>query len=113
MQAVGIMLSLSWPTLVGFALSSFLIGLPFTAITMFALQEVRRLRPVGASGFIGVLTAAYGLGQIAGPLLMGLLLQSSGDARQGFSLGLQAAAASLWLGVLMFWALVRRYPLTH
>jgi predicted MFS family arabinose efflux permease len=110
MQAVGVMLSLGWPTLAGFALSSFLIGLPFTAITMFALQEVRRLRPVGASGFIGLLTAAYGLGQIAGPLLVGLLLQASGDARQGFALALQAAAASLWLGVILFGVLVRRYP---
>lgn len=112
LQAVGVMLSLGWPTLAGFALSSFLIGLPFTAITMFALQEVRRLRPEGASGFIGLLTAAYGLGQIAGPLLVGLLLQASGDARQGFALALQAAAASLWLGVVLFGVLVRRYPVT-
>ena len=112
LQAVGVMLSLGWPTLAGFALSSFLIGLPFTAITMFALQEVRRLRPVGASGFIGLLTAAYGLGQIAGPILVGLLLQASGDARQGFALALQAAAASLWLGVVLFGVLVRRYPVT-
>jgi MFS family permease len=110
LQAVGVMLSLGWPTLVGFALSSFLIGLPFTAITMFALQEVRRLRPVGASAYIGLLTAAYGLGQIAGPLLVGLLLQSSADARQGFALALQAAAASLWLGVVLFGVLVVRYP---
>ena len=112
LQAVGVMLSLGWPTLAGFALSSFLIGLPFTAITMFALQEVRRLRPVGASSFIGLLTAAYGLGQIAGPLLVGLLLQASGDAGQGFALALQAAAASLWLGVALFGVLVRRYPVT-
>jgi MFS family permease len=112
LQAVGVVLSLGWPSLAGFALSSFLIGLPFTAITMFALQEVRRLRPVGASGFIGLLTAAYGLGQIAGPLLVGLLLQSSADVRQGFALALQAAAASLWLGVVLFAVLVRRYPAT-
>lgn len=110
LQAAGVMLSLGWPTLAGFALSSFLIGLPFTAITMFALQEVRRLRPVGASAFIGLLTAAYGLGQIAGPLLVGVLLQSSGEVRQGFTLALQAAAASLWLGVVLFGVLVRRYP---
>jgi MFS family permease len=77
---------------------------------MFALQEVRRLRPVGASAYIGLLTAAYGLGQIAGPLLVGLLLQSSADARQGFALALQTAATSLWLGVVLFGVLVVRYP---
>ena len=110
LQALGVVLSLAWPTLAGFALSSFLIGLPFTAITMFALQEVRRLRPVDASAFIGLLTASYGLGQIAGPLLVGLLLNASGDAHRGFSLALQAAAARLWLGVALFGALVHRYP---
>ena len=111
MQAVGVLLCLWWPTLAGFALSSFLIGLPFTAITRFALQEVRRLRPHNASAFIGLLTAAYGLGQIAGPLLVGVLLQRSGDARQGFALALQAAAASLGLGLALFGVLLRRYPL--
>ena len=110
MQALGVMLCLWLPTLAGFALSSFLIGLPFTAITMFALQEVRRLRPAGASAFIGLLTAAYGLGQIAGPLLVGVLLQRSGDARQGFTLALETAAASLCLGLALFGGLVRRYP---
>ncbi len=111
MQAAGVMLCLWWPTLAGFALSSFLIGLPFTAITMFALQEVRRLRPHNASAFIGLLTAAYGMGQIAGPILVGVLLQRSGDARQGFALALQAAAESLWLGLVLFGVLLRRYPI--
>jgi MFS family permease len=111
MQALGVMLSLWWPTLGGFAMSSVLIGLPFTAITMFAMQEVRRLRPANASALIGLLTAAYGLGQIAGPLLVGALVKHSGDARQGFALSLQAAAASLCLGLLLLGALARRHPL--
>ena len=111
MQALGVMMSLWWPTLGGFAMSSVLIGLPFTAITMFAMQEVRRLRPANASALIGLLTAAYGLGQIAGPLLVGALVKHSGDARQGFALSLQAAAASLCLGLLMLGALARRHPL--
>jgi MFS family permease len=111
MQALGVMLSLWWPILGGFAMSSVLIGLPFTAITMFAMQEVRRLRPANASAFIGLMTAAYGMGQIAGPLLVGALVRHSGDARQGFALSLQTAAASLSLGMLLLGALARRYPL--
>ena len=47
MQACGILLGVWWPSLPGFALGSLLIGLPFTAITLFAMQEVRRLRPHG------------------------------------------------------------------
>ena len=59
MQATGVLLGVWWPTLAGFALGSLLLGLPFTAITLFAMQEARRLRPHGASALIGLLTAAY------------------------------------------------------
>ncbi len=110
MQASGILLGVYWPSLVGFAFGSLLIGLPFTAITLFAMQEVRRLRPEGASGFIGLLTAVYGLGQIAGPPWVSLLLQRSANPGQGFALALQTAAASLLLGVALFGWLVRRHP---
>jgi hypothetical protein len=50
------------------------------------------------------------LGQIAGPLLVGALAIHTGDAHQGFALSLQAAGASLGLGLLLLGALVRRYP---
>jgi hypothetical protein len=72
-----------WPSLAGFALGSLLIGLPFTAITLFAMQEARRVRPEGASGFIGLLTAFYGLGQIAGPPWVALMLQRSANSGPG------------------------------
>jgi MFS family permease len=99
--------------LLGFALGSLLLGLPFTAITLFALQEARRLRPHSASAFIGVLTAAWGLGQIAGPPLVALLLHRSASAAHGFALSLQAAASALLLGVVVFGWLVRRHPLVR
>ena len=70
MQATGVLLGVWWPTLAGFALGSLLLGLPFTAITLFAMQEARRLRPHGASALIGLLTAAYGLGRSPGPPLV-------------------------------------------
>ncbi len=111
LQAAGIMLGVWWPSLPGFALGSLLIGLPFTAITLFAMQEVRRLRPEGASGFIGLLTAVYGLGQIAGPPWVALLLAHSQNAAQGFAWSLQTAAASLLVGVALYAWLARRHPM--
>ncbi len=110
MQAAGVMLGVWLPSLTGFALGSLLIGLPFTAITLFAMQEVRRLRPEGASGFIGLLTAVYGLGQIAGPPLVALLLHHSDTAKRGFALSLQIAAGALLLGVALYGWLARRHP---
>ena len=52
LQGAGVMVGMWWPTLAGFALGSLLLGLPFTAITLFAMQEVRRVRPADASVFI-------------------------------------------------------------
>jgi MFS family permease len=68
-EAVGIALGIVMPTAVGFALGSVLIGLPFTAITLFAMREARRLHGERAAGLMGYATAAYGVGQIAGPLV--------------------------------------------
>ena len=111
LQAAGIMLGVWWPSLLGFALGSLLIGLPFTAITLFAMQEVRRVRPHGASAFIGLLTATYGLGQIAGPPWVAVLLGRSATAAQGFALSLETAATSLVLGILLYGWLARRHPM--
>jgi MFS family permease len=111
MQASGILLGVLQPSLSGFALGSLLIGLPFTAITLFAMQEARRLRPQGASGFMGLLTAAYGLGQIGGPPMTAWLLAHSSSTARGFTLALLTAAGSLVLGVGLFGWLARRHPM--
>jgi hypothetical protein len=111
MQAAGVLLTVWWPTLAGFALGSLLLGLPFTAITLFAMQEARRLWPHNASALIGALTAAYGLGQIAGPPMVAWLLRHSADAAAGFASSLELAAGSLLLGLLIFAALARRAQL--
>jgi hypothetical protein len=110
LQATGIMLGVWWPSLVGFALGSLLVGLPFTAITLFAMQEVRRVRPLGVSGGIGLLTAVYGLGQIAGPPWVAVMLGHSATTGQGFALSLETAAASLLLGIVLYAWLIKRYP---
>ena len=111
LQALGIALSVYWPSLAGFALGSLLLGLPFTAITLFAMQEARRLRPHNVSGLIGWLTAAYGLGQIAGPPMVAALLRRSATPGAGFTLSLQIAAGALLAGLLMYGWLARRHPL--
>ena len=110
MQAVGVIITVWLPTPLGFALGSLLLGLPFTAITFFAMQEVRRLKPNNVATYTGLLTAVYGLGQIAGPPLAAWLLSRSATVGQGFNVALEIAASSLVLGALMFVALARVYP---
>jgi MFS family permease len=98
------------PSIPGFALGSLLLGLPFTAITLFAMQEARRLRPHDTSALIGKLTAAYGLGQIAGPPLAAWLLQRSASADRGFDSALLIATLALLAGMLIFGWLAWRHP---
>lgn len=104
MQALGVLLSVAWPTIGGFALGSLLLGLPFTAITLFAMRDARRLRGNAAAGLIGYATASYGIGQILGPLFAAPLAQRTGS----FELPLLAAAAVLALGALLFVRVWRR-----
>jgi MFS family permease len=110
MQAIGVILTVWLPTPLGFALGSLMLGLPFTAITFFAMQEVRRLKPHNVASYTGLLTAVYGLGQIAGPPLAAWLLSRSATVGQGFNLALEIAASSLLLGAVMFVGLARVYP---
>jgi MFS family permease len=98
LQAVGVVLSIVWPTVVGFVLGSLLLGMPFTAITLFAVREARRLRGNAAAGLIGYATASYGVGQILGPLFAAPLAQRTGS----FAMPLLGAAAVLAIGSSMF-----------
>jgi hypothetical protein len=111
-QAASIAVGLASPTPAGFALSSLLLGLPFTAITFFAMQEVRRIRPVNSASFMGLLTAFYGVGQVAGPpLAAALVARQAATPATGFSQSLVIAAASLALGAVLYELISRLYPM--
>jgi predicted MFS family arabinose efflux permease len=103
-QAAGIGLGIVAPTLAGLALGSVLIGLPFTAITLFAMREARRLHGARAAGLMGYATAVYGLGQIAGPLVAAPIAARTGS----FSLALELALAALVAGAVLLLAVARR-----
>lgn len=108
-QAAGLGLGQLSPTVAGFVVGSFALGLPFTAMSFFAMQEARRLRGGTAASFMGLLTATYGLGQVLGPILVAQLLHHTEPAR-GFDLALWVATAALLGGALVFAGLQRRYP---
>ncbi|CAE6695362.1 hypothetical protein R69927_03436 [Paraburkholderia domus] len=105
LQAAGIALGIVWPTAGGFSLGSILIGLPFTAITLFAMREARRLRGDEAAGLMGYATAAYGVGQIVGPLVAAPIAGHTGS----FSPALWLAAGALLVGAVGL-TIVARMP---
>lgn len=93
-QAAGLVLGIVFPSVLGFTLGSLLLGLPFTAITLFAMREARRLRGDAAAGLMGYATGAYGLGQIIGPLVAAPIAGHTGS----FAAALWMAVATLGLG---------------
>lgn len=111
LQAAGIGLGVAWPTEAGFALGSLMLGFPFTTLTLFALQEARRLRPHAAPGTMGLVTTVYALGQALGPpMVAALLAHSAGDAHAAFQRSLVVAASVLLVGAAMFVASARVWP---
>ncbi len=104
LQAIGVTISTLLPNEVGFALGSVLLGLPFTAITLFAMREARRLRSDNSAGLMGLMTAAYGVGQIVGPPLATRLVRANGS----FTLSLSIAACALLTGAALYVWLAKR-----
>jgi MFS family permease len=112
-QSAGIAASLWRPDLLGFAIGSLLAGAPFTVITLFAMQEARRLSPAAVASYMGLLTTIYGIGQVVGPPMVAFLLARSPSPGAGFTLSLGIAASALAGGALMHLWMIRRYPLAR
>ncbi|MBT9385290.1 YbfB/YjiJ family MFS transporter [Pseudooceanicola sp. CBS1P-1] len=110
MQGAGVALATVWPSLPGFVLGSVLAGLPFTAINFLAMDDAHRLQPHRPAQFIGLLTAAFAIGQILGPPLVQLVMHHTTDMNTGFDISLRIAAGTLWIGAGLYLFLMRRYP---
>ncbi len=92
-QACGILL----PTLgsaVAAVAAALLFGGTFIGISALTLALAGHHAPHGSARLIGMLTAAYGLGQVIGPVLAGLLVARTGS----FGPALLAASAMVVLG---------------
>jgi MFS family permease len=83
-------------------LSALLVGGTFMVITLAGVQEIRARVPWDPGAWVGYLTAAFAVGQIAGPVLSASLL--AGHSRDALTLGLQAAAVALAVSAIWLWA---------
>lgn len=92
--AAGVLLPALWVNVPTLLVSAVCVGGTFVVITMAGLKEALRLGGAPASLAIGVMTAAFGAGQIAGPLMVSLF----GRSDHGFAWASLIAAASLVAG---------------
>jgi predicted MFS family arabinose efflux permease len=92
--AAGVLAPSVWVNVPTLLISAICVGGTFVVITMAGIKEALRLGDAPASLAVGVMTAAFGAGQIAGPLLMGLL----GRSDHAFAWASIIAAGSLVAG---------------
>lgn len=90
-EAVGVMASVAWPTATGIFVASVLLGGTFMGLTSLGLMQARELARGDAGRVMAMVTVAFGLGQIIGPSLAGVL----SDALGGFLVPSALAAGGL------------------
>ncbi|WP_448190416.1 YbfB/YjiJ family MFS transporter [Azospirillum sp. sgz301742] len=95
-QAVGIVLPLAGLGAVGGFASAALFGGTFVGIVTLAFTLGRQLSSGASAKVVGALTAAYGLGQILGPLPAGIAVERTGS----FAAALIGAAGVVALGAV-------------
>jgi MFS family permease len=94
LQALGIVLPVLVPGLVAAYVGAVLFGGTFMGIVALTMGLGQQLAPQHSARVLGLLTAAYGTGQIIGPLLAGLMAAHT----DSFTLPLVGAAAIVAAG---------------
>ena len=70
-EAAGVFASVAWSGVTALLVASVLLGGTFMGLTALGLIAARDLAPADARRWVGILTAAFGLGQIIGPIVAG------------------------------------------
>jgi MFS family permease len=103
LEALGVAAGGLWTTPAGAMLAAALLGGTFMGITALGFAAARVLAPDDQRRAFALTTAGFGVGQIAGPVLAGLLLDRTGS----FAAPSLLAAGALLLAALL---ITRRVP---
>jgi MFS family permease len=96
-EAAGVAMGGLWPSPVGALTAAALLGGTFMGITALGFAAARAMAPHQQRRSFAVITAAFGLGQIAGPIVAGLML----DRTQSFAGASVLAAAAVLVAAVI------------
>lgn len=99
----GVLLPSVWLNGWTVALSALCVGGTFMIVTLAGVQEVRARARGDETPLVARMTAAFALGQIAGPIASSLLLHVPAFTKDGLNIALQLAALSVFAAALGLW----------
>lgn len=103
LMAIGVVLPVARPGLGAILIAALLVGGTFMVVTMAGLREARAVAPEAATAFIAVITAAFALMQVLGPLVISAVARLD----DGFAATLVAAALVLLMAAVSLWRSAR------
>jgi MFS family permease len=103
-MAIGVALPSVFLGPTSIAMAALLVGATFMVITMVGLQEARARAPGNPTALLGRLTAAFAIGQLAGPLASGTIDLLWIGHRAALGCALQLAASALTLSGAYLWS---------
>jgi predicted MFS family arabinose efflux permease len=99
-EGVGVLASVTLGSTGGPLLGGVLLGFTFIAITAMGLQIGRQMAPRAPRRALAVMTAAFGIGQILGPIVAGYAADITGS----FVAGSIAATIALFFSCSLIWS---------
>ncbi len=98
-EAAGVAASVEWNSIAGVCVAAILLGGTFMGLTALGLMSARSLAGGRVQRAIGLTTASFGFGQMAGPTVAGIMSEQSGNLR---SASLAAAVALVFASALAY-----------